>query len=264
MKELLEKLILEEIRTVLLLMKKVTPEQAVSAGLGLWISPPSNDKIYFVLYAPPDKTELTKRLMRASRESMTEVWFAGQIVRSLKTVGHMEIKHNHRCNAWEVKLVSADKGYGPFLYDLAMNHVAPTPMMPDRKNISGDASKIWNFYYRYREDVEKIHINDPTCFYRKSGNIKDKYFKDFTTEASEDSPLNFYYMVKNPDKNWYKPLYDNHQALLEYIKTLPYKLKKYGKFLNNSEEFEKVFTGHIKFVVDKFFDAKFSEKYNTT
>lgn len=53
---------------------------------------------------------------------------------------------------FEVRYVAAEKGWGPFMYDVAMSL---TPgLMPDRLSVSSDAKRIWDHYYNQRNDVK--------------------------------------------------------------------------------------------------------------
>ena len=57
---------------------------------------------------------------------------------------------------WEVDSVNADKGYGPLLYDIAMEMVflkGDAGLMADRKSVSSDARKVWKTYFEQRSDV---------------------------------------------------------------------------------------------------------------
>lgn len=58
---------------------------------------------------------------------------------------------------WEVSNVEADHGYGPMLYDLAMEMVllvGGVGLMPDRRAVSPDARAVWEKYYS-RGDIDK-------------------------------------------------------------------------------------------------------------
>jgi hypothetical protein len=57
--------------------------------------------------------------------------------------------------AWEVIMASAHKGYGPFLYDVAMELVGNSGLMSDRQTTSNDARNVWRYYYNNRKDVMK-------------------------------------------------------------------------------------------------------------
>lgn len=65
--------------------------------------------------------------------------------------------------AWEVEEVEADQGYGPLLYDIAMEMVFildDAGIMPSRVSVSNDARRVWKKYNESRSDVQKIELDD--------------------------------------------------------------------------------------------------------
>ena len=64
--------------------------------------------------------------------------------------------------AWVIQMVAADQGWGPFIYDIAMewatmNHNGLTP---DRDEVSADARRVWNYYLNLRDDVVAHQLDD--------------------------------------------------------------------------------------------------------
>lgn len=58
---------------------------------------------------------------------------------------------------YEVESVFADKGFGPLLYDIAMEMVyllGAVGLMPDRRSISYDAKNVWYKYFNDRQDIK--------------------------------------------------------------------------------------------------------------
>lgn len=53
-----------------------------------------------------------------------------------------------------VESVKAADGYGPLLYDVALETVGKAGLKPDIKSISDDASAVWKFYDTQRDDVQ--------------------------------------------------------------------------------------------------------------
>lgn len=51
----------------------------------------------------------------------------------------------------------APKGYGPMLYDLAMELSGDKGIYSDRTAVSDGAQKIWQYYEHHRSDVESFH-----------------------------------------------------------------------------------------------------------
>jgi hypothetical protein len=58
---------------------------------------------------------------------------------------------------WMVANVQAVPGWGPFLYDIAMELATESgsALRPHDSNISDEALRIWDFYFNNRQDVEK-------------------------------------------------------------------------------------------------------------
>lgn len=154
--DLLERVL---VRLVGLSEAAVTPKEARSAGLALFKR--SND---IVLYDPGfyvDKLRTTLvsyaeapgRAMESpatkSRAAANDAFAAaggvyGYIVLSapMKSCG----------GARKVKYAAARKGYGPFLYDVAMAFSRDGGLMPDRTHVSALARRVWQRYAQ-RPDV---------------------------------------------------------------------------------------------------------------
>lgn len=89
-----------------------------------------------------------------------------------KTQEHIEGElHIHRpmpsdfgkaLGAYEVTRSRAPYGFGPLLYDVAMELAteAGSGIMPDRRNVSPAARNVWNYYHDNRPDVEAVQLDD--------------------------------------------------------------------------------------------------------
>ena len=53
-----------------------------------------------------------------------------------------------------VESVKAADGYGPLLYDVALETVGKAGLKPDTKTVSDEASAVWKFYDTQRDDVQ--------------------------------------------------------------------------------------------------------------
>jgi hypothetical protein len=72
---------------------------------------------------------------------------------------------------WIVTSVIADDGYGPMLYDLAMEFIQPDGYLTSSTSqVSQDAANVWQHYLYKRADIEKYQL--PPSF--KSG-LKGQY-----------------------------------------------------------------------------------------
>ena len=78
--------------------------------------------------------------------------------------GFIEVKKpggKDKCwNAYMVRTVAAQKGYGPLMYDMAMQVYGR--IMPDRNQVTPAAAAIWKYYIEKRNDVEKLKFDDVT------------------------------------------------------------------------------------------------------
>tara|TARA_B100000035_G_C20972494_1_gene541706 strand:- start:530 stop:1219 length:690 start_codon:yes stop_codon:yes gene_type:complete len=58
--------------------------------------------------------------------------------------------------------VQKEGGWGPMLYDVLMEYVWNTyksGLTADRERVSGDAIKVWDYYFEKRSDVEKVPLD---------------------------------------------------------------------------------------------------------
>ena len=60
-------------------------------------------------------------------------------------------------SALQVQVSSAPKGYGPLLYDLAMELSGHKGIYSDRTAVSDSAQRVWEYYETHRSDVESLH-----------------------------------------------------------------------------------------------------------
>ncbi len=92
--------------------------------------------------------------------------------------------------AWVIEMVAADQGWGPFLYDIAMewatmNHNGLTP---DRTEVSADARRVWSYYLNARPDVTAHQLDDEAAGTEDS--CVQTLPRDFEGDDYwEDSPL---------------------------------------------------------------------------
>lgn len=73
--------------------------------------------------------------------------------------GVLEAEQLPDCNDhWSVVSAGAPHGWGPMLYDVAMEYVQPDGLMADRGDVSRAALRVWMKYQR-RSDVEEVPIS---------------------------------------------------------------------------------------------------------
>jgi hypothetical protein len=59
-----------------------------------------------------------------------------------------------------INSVEAPHGFGPLLYDITMELSGKKGLTPDRRAVSKDALKVWNFYLNSRDDVSSEQLDD--------------------------------------------------------------------------------------------------------
>ena len=73
-------------------------------------------------------------------------------------------------NAWEVYWADVhedykDAGFGPLMYDIAMELAGKHGLMCDRNSVSNEAARLWNHYLQLRADVFSDDIDIDNCTY---------------------------------------------------------------------------------------------------
>jgi len=78
-----------------------------------------------------------------------------------KPVAHLWARVTDECGGvWVIRNVFAKGGWGPFLYDLAMERSGDAGLMADRDGASGEALRVWEHYLTRRSDVDHEHISE--------------------------------------------------------------------------------------------------------
>jgi hypothetical protein len=71
--------------------------------------------------------------------------------------------HSGKCgNALMISHAKTDGGWGPLLYDVAMEHATENygGLVSDRSFVSDDAYDVWDFYAHGRDDVQVHQLDD--------------------------------------------------------------------------------------------------------
>jgi hypothetical protein len=65
-------------------------------------------------------------------------------------------------DAWQVKYTDVTKGWGPLLYDIAIEWatIKGGGLISDREDLSGDAKAVWDYYLAKRSDVDNYQLDD--------------------------------------------------------------------------------------------------------
>lgn len=113
-------------------------------------------------------------------------------------------------NAREVYCVSAEKGWGPLMYDIAMSEVGP--LMAYRSgDISKYAQKVWFNYMYKRPDVKRLYLDD--IKHPRTKRIIDD--SDVYRPKTKINPFNYVYYLDH--KLDLQELYRNNES---YVKQL--------------------------------------------
>jgi len=131
------------VREMLLTEAAYTPEAAASEGLRFEVSKTKWGKGGWNVKCLSDSPDVRDPLM-------------GQISISVP-LGMGEC-----LGAYEVtKSEAGFDGLGPLLYDIAMELAGPAGLMSDRRMVSPDARRVWDFYLNNRSEVERQQLDDP-------------------------------------------------------------------------------------------------------
>ncbi len=111
------------------------------------------------------------------------------------------------------------KGYGPVLYDIAIQYTKETGLMPDR-SVSKDAKKIWEYYFNNRTDIHKKPVdnfrNPLTPDKTDDGKLTSPFSKSdsnaYPKDIADTSYINHVYYT---DTIQYDSILKNHNKTLE-------------------------------------------------
>ena len=64
--------------------------------------------------------------------------------------------------AWQVQGANADHGWGPLLYDVAIEFATmrANGLVPDRREVSFEARNVWKYYLSNRSDVKSHQLDN--------------------------------------------------------------------------------------------------------
>jgi len=185
----------------LILESAPSAEDAEAAGLGLYIAPKSSQKVY-MLYDVAKLRELLE--VDASPKKFSSCVYG---------VMFIKLRSQQVAREWGAKQVersAAQQGYGPLLYDIAME--LEGGLTPDRMSVSPAAEHVWDFYKDNRSDVEAKLLDD-------MNNPKTPTKQDdtgFLHDGGEESSLNYAYFIEGGTDA--QTLIANHRGLARSVK----------------------------------------------
>jgi len=104
-------------------------------------------------------------------------------------------------DAYVISHTAAAPGWGPFLYDIALELAGEDGLMPDRQTVSEEALRVWKYYQDNRPDITWKQLDD--LFNSLTPEEKDNCLQDSAEDWSSDdwprSPLSKVYYKQNTD-----------------------------------------------------------------
>lgn len=105
-------------------------------------------------------------------------------------------------NAWRVVNTIVSSGWGPLLYDVAIEYATAHGggLTPDRGSVSAEAEAVWEYYLNKRSDVTNHQLDDlkNTLTSVQSDNCAQEVPKFSKKDSWPQSPLSKRY-TKSPD-----------------------------------------------------------------
>ena len=152
---------------------------------------------------PPD----TVVVVNERNNSETEIYYS-----SLSEMGSTDTKPYGRiiieapfpagtCDgAWNVANSDADQGWGPMLYDIAIEWATQNAngLMSDRSSVEQEAENVWNFYLKNRKDVTAHQVGDENCDQEVAGD-----------ELSARITARVNYLMLDNEKKEIKEIFEN-------------------------------------------------------
>lgn len=138
--------------------------QLESGNIALYIPGDDSDKTY-ILY----DTQATKKALQEENEPKYE-----DDPTSAYIVAYVSTSFFELCGFWLMNMTAARKGYGPIIYEIVMSNVSPAFVSADRKSVTPDARRVWQYFYNHRAhefDIKKIDASqtDEACAHANSG-----------------------------------------------------------------------------------------------
>ncbi len=122
---------------------------------------------------------------------------------------------------------AATQGYGPMLYDIAMELAGSKGLMPDRNTLSSSAYKVWEYYLKNRSDVTAKQLDD----------LEDTLTADEEDNCTANSAAKHSKLIKySPIKSLKKRGMINSPVMKVYVKNntdTVKQLKSLGKLIKD-------------------------------
>lgn len=184
-------------------------DSALAAGLAICIKKESGTA-YIVLY---DAKEYVKHALSNSSHigTMTDPR-AAECIYGFIRMYEVDPSNGESYGSYEIANSVARKGYGPFMYDVALS--LGKPVISDRSSVSPAAQNIWKFYKNNRSDVKKLPL-DNRAAPRTPETFDDSIVFDAGKDSELTNPLNFAYKSDGID---FSKLTQRHEKVLLLLK----------------------------------------------
>ena len=156
--------------------------------------------------------ELDKLTIENFDDFVTRTYLNNDLILGFIIYGKNRSISSGECyGAKEVYLSVAKKGYGPLMYDLALSKAGK--LMADRSEVSRKATKVWDYYFNHRQDVEHFKIDD-----YKNPKTPEKFDDGEVYRYPENFPTNYVYQFKNDTINADEKIEEGKQKIIELSK----------------------------------------------
>ena len=116
-------------------------------------------------------------------------------------MGLIEIEKSFTCHSWRIVTSSAEKGYGPLMYDIAFSYAGKDGLMSDRIQVSDAARKVWAYNFTVRKNDFEIVPVEGKCAYKG--------------RWQEEQALNHKFILKNPID--FRQFVDSHEKFMNTL-----------------------------------------------
>ena len=133
-------------------------------------------------------------------------------------VGELQVrKSSLPCDgAWEIIGAFAEDGFGPMIYDIAMEYVGSEGLMCDRSSVTDEAAQVWDYYLNSRSDVRAVQL--------------DHHKRPFVTPDDKSDDCDGYYTLArhtdrdlavgfNPNNSDHRNKWMAHWSTKKFVKT---------------------------------------------
>lgn len=132
-------------------------------------------------------------------------------------VGKAEDHNGLNCDgAWVIIGSEAEQGYGPLVYDIAMEYVGNDGLMCDRTDVSFEAADVWDFYLSSRPDVKAVQLDFHEKPFLTPDNMKDDCDGQYTLARHVDR--NMATGFDPADNPYHRHQWIDHWSTKKYVK----------------------------------------------